>query len=678
MSKSGYSAAREKRLTEGRIAANESWFDAATATVAKSSALNPLIKLKTEGADIEKVVKEVSGTSRAELPGRQLALDDRVPTTLPDEVDALVSGDHDAGNVAGWLWGAALARICSDDNGTGMMLEAGWNLASCHDVSTEAFLAGLSEAYVSNYNEFLLKGIRAIAHKIKSQPEECVYNKERDRFRQALEEWEKESNFPEVWEFRLFQYFPFHCDSAGVLDVLRRSAPEQYLALLDEIRLPPVTENALRLIDVAEDLQAILDLLALAPPVTTGADGEVKWNGKIGAAYLLNAALDYAIQLSRAFPHSEEAETAEKEKELADVFTEIASVLLERQDGIFLAIHWMCHLIRSQRQRPYQSPNQAIAAIPGAIEALAAALHSRGIALANFEEIFPQLLNCDRSDLKSLQLQGLGDLDRYSKPAAIDVFWAALRVHTASYKSEALTADEAYFEAFHSVLIRQDGGLYLQAPESHSESHLWLLALMYAMDEKPCEKWLTTWKLLAEQRRVFQHKWPDDRAMWAQDPSFYVANIGLLLVDWLISPDLGKGEDAARVFRAVFDTVLNMAISPPAFKNDRWQHLLANLFSRQPHLVEGEEGGIVAGRQLARLGGDYALSVWCLANSLLNGVDIGSVTSEFESQNELSLTKMLEDFVFWESRESNRRPNLKLIEEAHNILSQISGAREEH
>jgi hypothetical protein len=669
--KTGYSAAREKRLTEGLAATKEPWFDSAIATVAESVALTPLRKLHAEGGDIGKIVEEVAHTDRSDLPGSELAINDQIPTSLPDEVDALVSGDHDASNQAAWLWGAALARICSDDNGSGMMLEAGWTLALSHDVSAEAFLVELSDAYNSHRKETLSAGICTIARNIKKHPEACVYRNERKRFLQALENWEKEANFAEVWESHQFEYFPFHCDSAGVLDVLRRTNPKEYLVLLDEIRLPPVTEDALRLIDISEDIEAILELLALTPPVTLSeADGEFKWNGNIGAAYLLETALDYAKRLTDVDPNffeREVGEAAKREKEVAAVFTEVTSVLLDRQDGLFLAIHWMCHLLRSQRQRRHQGAGP----VPEAIEALTTALKSTGVKLCNFSKIFPNLLSCEKLKLNLLQLEGIGDLDRYAKPSGIDLFWAALRVHTASDQITPPAADEAYFETFQSLLIRQDGGLCLTAPESHPESHLWLVALMYAMDENPFEKWLMTWKLLVEQRRLFRHRWSDDRTMWAEDPSFYLANVGLLLIDWLISPEIGKGKDAARAFGAVFDTVLDVAISPPGFKKDRWRYLLSSLFSRQPHIAQEEANGIVAGRQLARLGGDYELIVWCLANLLLNGADVRQVSSEFERQNGIALKGILEDFIFWESRESNRRPNLKLIEEAQGIISQI-------
>jgi hypothetical protein len=573
----------------------EPWFELVISTITKSPALRPFLAIDAERKP-EEVAELVCGAVRLALPGRQIAGIEEIPQTLPDEVDTVISRNRDATNRAGWVWGTTLARISASNNGNVAKLEAGWALASNHDVAAEAFLEELSAiAASSNQKETMYQGIYMIAHKIAAHPESWVYRGDKDRFLRAIDEWKNERNLAQIWNLHLFD-FPFHYDSLGVLDVLRRMDPTRYLALLDEICLPPVTEYALRQLDIVEDFETILNLLAVAPVVAVAEANEPpKWNRNFSTAMLLKTALDYVGSISddgTNVPDQGEEQAGEWDKEATRLFGEVASVLMAREDGLFLSLYWMCHL--TQADKPSLWSRKGWSPVPAALGAMAAKLHLSNIELKEIKTIFPQFIDYDEEKLKTLRLQGCGDLERFANPAGLDVFFTALWIHNAADEKNAAANDEIYLDWFESLLIRRDGGFHLNSRESEPRSHLWSLGLMYAKTPNPQEAWVKTWNLLEEQRRVFRHRWLDDKTMWADDPSFFQANIGLLLIDWLLSPEIGKKEHVDRTFSAVFDVVLGVVITPPVFKNGRWRHLLSSLFSRLPHVALPENKATLA------------------------------------------------------------------------------------
>ncbi|ABQ27092.1 hypothetical protein [Geotalea uraniireducens] len=666
-----YAQKLDANIVDGKTVIQESWFEQAVAAIVKTPLLMTFESRLESCQDFEKFVEQIEKSDRNELPGQAVAIIEQLPTGFPDELDAVSSGDHEASNHAAWVWGSALARICAGSNSIKELLEAGWRLAG-HEVAAEAFLEGVTSALVRENADCVHAALNDLVDNIAEQPELCVYSSERERFCQAVEDWKEEADLSKVWSLNAFEYFPVYCESIGVLEAVRRSDPSQYLKLLELTALPPAIENAFRRLDIFYDFDVILQLLSVAPSILEPDGNNRVWNRKLTAPILLNKGLEHIRDLADVIfrTNDEERDKAEsiRDREAHSLLCRLTEALLGRQDGTFLAVHWMCHLIGTNGPKPWSNTDRWTP-IPSTIEAVASGLHSKGIQLEDIVNLFPKYAIPKGDDLIKLHQSGIGDLDRHAKPSGLDILLAYLWIINQA-DTEISLKDEMTLNFFETLLVRQDGGLYIAIPEACPTVREYYPALLYATHDHPVETWSKSWALLSEQRRLFRHRWSDDTVPRSEDPSFCLANIGLATVDWLISPEVANFDQALPLWRTIFDAVFNVVITPPSFNNDHWRNLIAKLFSRLPLVSTPSDRSSIVVEYLLRLGGDDELFIWCLANACQNGALISDVALTIKHSG-ADLRNRMDAYIKWEGRDSNRRKNDKVMEVCQNLLQQL-------
>jgi hypothetical protein len=671
-----YAKQRESDIADGKVVTLAPWFEQVVAAIVNSPLLIN-IKSKIEScSDTEKLVEQINKADRSELPSQAVAVIEGLPPGFTEEIDAVSNGDYEASNQAAWVWGVALARICIGANSNGKLLATCYLIAR-DEVSSEAFLDELSSALSQEGSEYIYLALNDMVTYIAEQPENYT-SRDRVQFRQVVLEWKAETNLSEVWSFRAFEYFQYYCEPIGVLEAVRRSDPVRYLQLLEVTALPPVIEGAFSRLDISYDFDAILQLLSIAPSTfETDGDSQV-WNRKLIAPILLERGLEHVRNVADVIcrSHGEELDSAEsiRDRDVLSLIRRLTEVLLERQDGISLAVHWMCYLIGKNGPKPWGNPDRW-SPIPNAVEAMASGLYSKGITFEDIESFFPKYAIPKADDLIKFRLSGIGDLDKYEKPSGLDIllayFWITNQTERKSYSE-----DEIALNFFESLLVRQDCGLFITLPEACPTDREYYPALLYATQDQPVDAWTKSWTLLAEQRRLFRHRWADTSVPRSEDSSFFLANVGLAAVDWLISPEIAKSEQALRLYRVIFDTVFNIVITPPSFNKERWHNLIAKLFCRLPHVSAHSDRSSLVVEYLIRLGGDDELFIWSLANACQNGANIGEVAQKIDLSGN-SLKNRLDAYVVWEERESNRRRNDKMIETCMKLLQELQPQTQE-
>lgn len=266
VSNNGYSMKRDNDIAEGRSVATEPWFEKVVASVAQWSPLDPLKTPGETAQDAEQFSPNFTNLGREVLPGRQVALLEGVPLGLPDEIDAVVTGRHEAAsNRAAWVWGTVLGRICTSKTSSKLKIEAAWNLAANHEASAEALLGEMSLALQDPLNS-IIDGLVAIVREIAEHPELCVLSsRDRAQALHFLEEWNRQASLIGIWTFPAFhsanRYFPPYCEQVDVLEALRRIDPSRYLALLEEVGVPPSIKSSFYRLDIVDDYDAILGLI---------------------------------------------------------------------------------------------------------------------------------------------------------------------------------------------------------------------------------------------------------------------------------------------------------------------------------------------------------------------------------------------------------------------------------
>lgn len=666
-----YAKQRESHIADGRAASLAPWFEQVVAAIVNSPLLINFKSKMESCTGTENIVEQIKKADRSELPGQAVAIIEGLPSGFIEEIDAVSNGDYEASNQAAWVWGVALARICIGANSNGKLLETCYLIAR-DEVSSEAFLDEISSVLAQEDYEYIYSALNDLVTYIAEQPEKYAAARDREQYRQVVLDWKVETNLSEVWSFRAFEYFPYYCEPIGVLEAVRRSDPDRYLQLLEVIALPPVIEGAFSRLDISYDFDVILQLLSIAPP-TFESDGDSQvWNRKLTAPILLERGLEHVRNVANVIcrSHDEELDNAEsiRDREVLSLLHRFTEVLLGRQDGTFLAVHWMCYLIGMNGPKPWGNPVRWTP-IPTAIEAMASGLYAKRIKLEDIINLLPQYSLPNDNDLKKFRQSGVGDLNRYAKPSGLDILLAYLWIANQT-ESKSSYEDETSLSFFESLLVRQDGGLFITLPEACPTDREYYPALLYATQNQPVDAWTKSWTLLAEQRRLFRHRWADTSVPRSEDPSFFLANVGLAAVDWLISPEIAKSEQALPLCRAIFDAVFNVVITPPSFNKERWHNLIAKLFCRLPHVSDRSDRSSLVVEYLIRLGGDDKLFIWSLANACQNGANISDVTQKIEHLGAY-LKERLEAYVDWEGRESNRRRNDKMIETCKKLLQDL-------
>ena len=307
-----------------------------------------------------------------------------------------------------------------------------------------------------------------------------------------------------------------------------------------------------------------LELLALAPTaMDTDAAGRPKWNHNVTAAVLLETCLEHARRLGNVAKEpaaNVDNDTMQRDEEAKTLFSRLANVLLNRDDGMFLAVNWLCHLV-SIGEPPRQhvslwSPTAL------ALETVASSLGARKVGLSEFDKTFPELFIVNEKKLEDLRQTGLADLGRYATPSGMDALQASLWIALSSAEMVGAQTRDTFLKRFETLLIRQDSGLRIFRPEDGPPWRQWHISYLYATDTSPADAWRRTWDLLAEQRRLSRHCWFMEKASQADNPSFFVATVGVLLVDWTLSPDIRRVECTFPAWNAVFEGVYCAVVLP--------------------------------------------------------------------------------------------------------------------
>jgi hypothetical protein len=679
VSGNGYSMKRDSDITEGRSAAKESWFEKVVANVSAWSLFDKLRSASDDAVQsAEQLAANFADLKHEVLPGRQVALLKGIPTGLPEEIDAVVAGQHRAAsNRAAWVWGTVLGRICTSETTSKLKIRAAWNLSANNEASAEAFLGEISTSLLQPGSK-VFDELAAMVREIAEHPELCVFFKEdRPQALHVLKEWKRQASLIGVWTFPAFhsanRYFPPYCEQVAILEALRRVDPVRYVALLEEIGVPPLIRSSFSGLDIIDDFDAIIELLIVAPTaMEVDAAGLPKWNRSVTAALLLEIFLEHARRLGD--PANEplvdgDNGSTQRDEEAKKLVSRLAAVLLNRNDGVFLALHWLCYLVPIS-ERPKQHTRLWTPAVP-ALEAVASALCAEKVGLSEFAKTFPYLFAVQEKKLEDLRQTGLADVERLPNPTGMDVLLASLWIVRSSEEKIDPRTRHDHLALFERSLIRQDSGLRVFRPEDLPTWRQWHLSYLYATDATPANAWRKTWELLAEQRRLFRHRWFIEKASQADDPSFFVATVGVSLVDWTLSPELGRNECAFPAWDAVFEGIYSSILSL-LVNNERWRQLLVRLFARLPHVAPPEKKTSIVCERLFRLGGDDVLLFSCIANVIRNGVTARDVGSTLDREFEINLRSRLDGYLAWEKRPSSRHLNENLVKECHNIIDKLS------
>lgn len=648
----------EKAATDGRKTAAAAWLSPVTAALSErlteEMQRTAMDGKSWEAADQVRTNLSNSPPSMAEAPASVVA----EFAKLLDQQDAEAS--------AQWLWGTALgqAALAVTDRVT-----VAWQLLCHSEVAAAAFAETIQTALQSpEVQNSLLAAFEALVERVAQDPAAHVYDDERKGFRQILDEWKEQQHLAAVWNNSL-QNANWRCDDLDVLHLLRASAPEIFLRLIERTELPNAVTEVLLRSDIRDDLDEIMRLLSVAPAtMETIEGGAQQWSRQMTAPTLLTMSLHHARKLGELFGREDAPDRVwvRQEAEAHQVFSRVARALTDRPDGKFLALHWLAYLVKEQNVRPtteqHWQPHMA------AIVEVAEELERHGCRFVDGLAAFGTLLAV-QPDTNLVQT-GAQEPPVNAPISGTDAFLACAAV--SKLKGEPSPDDLVLMDCFRVLMLRREQGLCDWLHASFPTWRHWAVAQLYRSSPDPVAAWKEDWLNLAEQRRRVRFV-ADERN--ADAPSFFLACSGLWLIDFLMEPTDMRAAEALSGWQAVFDAAYGQCLLQQQWSTgEKWREMVARLYAVFYRVLGGQpssgEPPDSMASQLARLGGDDELLAWSMGLLRANGVPVRAIADALFLRG-IDVAHRLQAFIEWEQRPGRLRPSSGLVSECRRLLSEI-------
>lgn len=341
-------------------------------------------------------------------PDQEAALLGWLPHYSPE--DARPEIDH--------VWGAGLAAAGIVVMSNPDQFEWTWRTATRCVVAADAFLLELASALGGESKAQMHTTLQRVARDIRALDNCVVLGSDREILTARLAEWRDDADFQRVWDL---SQFSVRCEEAWLLEAMLRHDHRRYVGLLEETLNPAVVRDALRAAE--EDAGTILDLLAVAPPVYRASPADPTASGRIGnitAPLLLDALINHAQRLIGLLhptfvsgPPTVEAK-ALIVQHLPALLQRAIEIVLQRDDGEFLAIQWLVHLAHRSGSTPWTYPPTAATV---ALQAVAPIMARSGIDERMVRTLLPETI------------VGVTPGNRQPRVTAVDLFMALVAMH---------------------------------------------------------------------------------------------------------------------------------------------------------------------------------------------------------------------------------------------------------
>ncbi|EKS9844571.1 hypothetical protein QDD82_005425 [Burkholderia cepacia] len=613
----------DRRIDEASRIRSASWFSSAC-SILSSAFADALISGITAGrelrADILKILAETIELRLSELSEFPVPAD----VTL-QVVTALTNRQYrEAGN-GDYLIGWSLADALGMNSDPSCVIMDVAMLTGESDVRLFAFYDGL-ERYLSNASSPLVDAFFLLVDRVASNRFELVMGGLDPVFTATEEAWSKETDLVEVWRGRQWDHFHMYSDELSVVHALRQRKPDVFVALCDRLLVPPLTEAVLGWPAIAMDFDTILRLLAIAPTVEK--HDVSSWNRSLVAPVLLEVGFRHLIELGgtpvRPLAGVEEVSS------LARLLWETC---LTRTDGHFLIVNWSRHLIRLAGTRNSEY-------FDGVFSMMVDVMAEQGVDATTIG-LFANPDVPEEGSERNVDDDGWSTKKINSKLAqSFDYFMIAALVNG----SDATRQKVNLRSIFQRQLCAKNPSLWDYGQERLPNWRHYTVAKLYFQENDPVGAWSEDWATLATQRREAVH-WSYRNDRDTVHPSLFLANVGVGLIEWMVTDNEKLHNFAAPMWKKIFESVLPFAIHW-SLADDKWRSILQALFARYPNAHRGADDVDVLWQYLDGLGGDDLLFTVAVVHVLLNGVRLDSLIQK--DGGESGVVQRIQAFLDWD------------------------------
>ena len=570
--------------------------------------------------------------------------------------------EHEMRDVAALLLGRAASAalvegLCAADPPADTLVPRLFQLCGVDSLTYDALTAALAGALSEDEQagEAMFTYLGQCVDDINQHPGKFVYEQDSEPFARHVREWRASPSIVDLWRESAGQHFLPTFDRLNFVDVLLRVVPAETLEVLNRLRFPQPIDWILATNSIRYDCDRMIELVQSAP---NSVDCDGKWNGSVLALLLLREADNYCQELWRA-AHRNATASEEVEDLLHSWLTQVATVVVGRNDGKFLATQWL--LMKSMDERlernlvvenSFLFQLEMVGWIGGSL--VEAGLRGRDLASTPRSNV--------EHSAEGSSLRGNNEtasLDTLASKALLD----RLGDDTVPDSQQLLSRLDIL------LLANRDRDFEVEATFDVGVTGFVDSSIGYLLAMEDCtDRWKRSWDLLAEQRRVVQH-WRHTKDSNALAPSLFLVRAGLAALDWLCFESVDRREVAETLWRTMFDAVrecwLTISVTHLVQSIERD---IGRFFCRHPTVFGASTAKPDSNRpyselladDLRTLGGDDALMARCCQQVSRNLQDQTHLHHALRSDSSQGHA-VLRQFVRWQQleRRVKRRPQLR-------------------
>lgn len=625
--RNAYLVDMDRRINQARLMQNEDWF--APACSAASSVFDDILpsgiieerelNTKTLEVFVAAIEQRLKDLSQPPVP----------PEVTGQILTALTDRQSRESNETNYLLGWSLAETLGKSSYPASIICDLATLTGENDVRLFGFYDGLTK-YLSDASSPLIAAFFFLADYVASNRSRLILGRVDPMYAATEEAWSKETDLVEVWRGRQWDHFHMYSNQLPVVWALIDTQPAVFLDLCNRLVVPPLTESVLTCSAISMDFDAILHLLAVAPTVE---DHDARsWNRSLVAPVLLELAFRYLMDLAGT-----PAQPLAGVEEVSSLARRLAETCLARSDGRFLAVNWSRYLIKLAGSRSNEH-------FDGVFSMMINVMAEQDVD-ATVIGLCADLNLPEGEEEKEAANDGWNASKIDSKLAqSFDYFMIAALVHG----SDAARRNAELRPMFQRHLCARNPALWDYGQERLPNWRHYTVAKMYLQENDSIDAWGKDWDMLATQRREAAH-WSYSKDHDVVDPSLFLANVGVALLEW-ITADSGELRDLARpMWKKLFESVLTFA-THWSLSDDKWRRILQALFARYPNVFRTAGGSADIDElwpYLDALGGDDVLFTIAVIHVLLNGVHLDSLTHR--NGTDPGVVQRIQEFLDWDA-----------------------------
>ena len=501
---------------------------------------------------------------------------------------------------------------------------------------------------------------------INRSPSKHVPKDEREVFERRVQDWRERPSMTDLWRGTA-SFVPADFNELVFAPTILKCCPTKTLQHLDRLRFPEPLEYLLESDEIRNDRGWIAELLRCAP---ASVDTKSVWNGSLLALLVLRIADDHCRRLWEAVGRrGGDLDTASRV--LSSWIDELASLVMERKDGQFLAAHWLLMKVADERLERAHSGRQDVIAQADMIRWIGNGLSQAGMDgtkiadFVNFPTTTPDQERCE-------QRQDMDDRDRLPQCLAAVSMMAMLDCMDDDDDGK-VQDGEKVLECLDVLLAVRDPGFEVEVSLDVGVTGLPASCVGYvlAKGDDPAQRWRRSWYLLSGQRRVVQH-WRHTKDADAMAPSLFLQSAGLAALDWLCSEPRRQDEAEGlwcTLFDAARECLLTMSV---VHLTERIHRDVGLLFARHSTIFANSNCNYseLLASDLNLLGGDDVLVARC-CELVGRNLDKPSLLHRALKCNSGWGYALLDQFAQWQALEREAKREPKLLEAVQTMRERL-------